>query len=116
MADEQQLIFDFEFVFEPVALAYTVQKERAAPGRKAEFVPFPLARRRPLISKLVEEVATASTASAAENLLHGRLARLARGLTRKHISVGIIAAELQALEAVVRDELMRRPAERLARG
>ena len=71
----------------------------------AELVLFPLALRRALILKLSKEVTQASTSAAGENLLRGRLARIARGLRRKRVSEQTIASELRALETAVRTEL-----------
>jgi hypothetical protein len=83
--------------------------ERRTPALpKAELIPFPLAQRRQLIAKLTAVVGAASTAVVGENLLRGRLARVARGLRIKHFSEAIIAREVQTLESAVRGEIWRR--------
>ena len=72
---------------------------------RATFIFFPLARRRPLVTKLAREMAAARTAELAEKLLQGRAARLARALRSHHVAEALIAGELRAFELAVRAEL-----------
>jgi hypothetical protein len=46
--------------------------ERRPQVRRSTFIPFPLARRRLLVTKLAGEMAAARTAALAEKLLQGR--------------------------------------------
>ena len=76
-------------------------------ARRATFIPFPLARRRALVTKLAAEMAAARTAELAEKLLQSRAARLGRGLRCRHVSPDAVRHELRALESAVRAELWR---------
>lgn len=75
--------------------------------RRAAFIPFPLARRRALVTKLAAEMAAARTAELAEKLLRSRIARLGRALRGQHVPEAVIGRELRALELAVRAELWR---------
>jgi hypothetical protein len=102
----------FDFGFETALRTIPVARERAigvglVARPRAEFIPFPLARRRPLVAKLAAQMVAASTSQAAENLLRGRLARLGRGLRRRRVSEQAICGEMRSLEAAVRLELWR---------
>jgi Family of unknown function (DUF6074) len=81
-------------------------KRRMLVGRST-FIPFPLSRRRPLVTKLATEMAVARTAELAEKLLQGRSARLARALRRQCVPEDMIGHELRAFELAVRAELWR---------
>src|SRR5262245_23560180 len=74
---------------------------------RGTFIPFPLARRRPLVTKLAGEMAAARTAELAEKLLQGRSARLARALRRQRVPEDRVGHELRAFELAVRAELWR---------
>jgi len=71
----------------------------------AQIISFPLARRRGLVLKLAEQMASARTGDLAELVLRGRAAKLSRALQRSGIGQNLIAAELSALETAVRAEL-----------
>jgi hypothetical protein len=77
------------------------------PSRRATFIPFPLARRRPLVTKLAGEMAAAGTAELAEKLLRSRAARFGRALRSRRVPEAAIKRELRALEVAVRTELWR---------
>jgi hypothetical protein len=118
-----QLAFDFGPSFNavsdgapriPATRAPVVRPAHSA-EMESQLLPFPLARRRPLVAKLIAEVEAASTMEAGENLLRGRLARLGRGLRRKHIPEEIVAGEIGGLEAAVHTAL-RKHVGRLADG
>jgi len=64
-------------------------------------IAFPLARRHPLVARLFKLVQEASSASEAERILQGRLARLRRTLRRKHVPESIISRDLERLDAAV---------------
>jgi Family of unknown function (DUF6074) len=80
-------------------------RRRRPPAAKAQFIPFPLARRRGLVLKLAEQMASARTGDLAELVLRGRAAKLSRALQRSGMGQDSIAAELSALETAVRAEL-----------
>ena len=76
-------------------------------AQRATLIPFPLARRRPLVTKLAAEMAAARTAELAEKLLQSRRARLGRALRSRRASQDVIRHELRALECAVKAELWR---------
>jgi hypothetical protein len=80
-------------------------RRRPPPAAKAQIIPFPLARRRGLVLKLAEQMASARTGCLAVLVLRGRAARLSRALQRSGMGHNSIAAEISALETAVRAEL-----------
>jgi hypothetical protein len=101
-----QLTFDFGSRRD-VAGTAAIERSTKACGPKAQFIPFPLERRRPLIVKMAAEMVAALTEGDAERIFQGRLARLGRCLRRKRVPERVIDLELRALEAAVRTELSR---------
>jgi hypothetical protein len=106
MTDEhrktEQLAFDFG-ANRPVPWPDNTGPSFLKPlASKAEFIPFPLARQRPLIAKVVAQLQAARSDLTGENLLRGRLARIARRMRRKRVSEEAIAAQLDDLEKSVR--------------
>jgi hypothetical protein len=96
----EQLVFDFA---RPDETARSM-----APARpNAVLVLFPLSRRPPLISKIIRQVAAASSFAGAENLLLGHLARVGRTLLRKRVPEEVVRREIVSLEAAVRAGLRR---------
>ncbi len=75
--------------------------------QRTALIPFPLARRRPLVTKAAGQMAAARTAELAEKLLQRRAARLARALRRQRVPDASIGRELRAFELAVRAELWR---------
>ena len=74
---------------------------------RATIIPFPLARRRALVTKLAAEMAAARTAEVAGKLLQCRLARLGRTLRTRHVPDAAVWRELRALELAVKAEPWR---------
>jgi Family of unknown function (DUF6074) len=89
-----------------VAAALANPSSSATPP-PSKIVPFPIARRRGLVTKLAAQM-LARPADAAETHLSQQLHRQRQVLARKGIADPLIARELRALEAAVRTELWRR--------
>jgi hypothetical protein len=106
MTDEyrkpEQLAFDFG-ANRPVPWPHKASPSFLKPlTAKAEIIRFPLARQGRLMAKIVVQVQAARSDLTRENLLRGRLARIARRMRRKRISEEAIAAQLDDLEKSVR--------------
>jgi hypothetical protein len=88
-----------------VAAALAAPSSSASPP-PSKIVPFPIARRRGLITKLAAQM-LGRPVDAAELHLQQQLRRQRQVLARKGVAEPLIARELFALEAAVRTELWR---------
>jgi Family of unknown function (DUF6074) len=81
--------------------------DRSQRRNRANIIPFPLARQRPIIESLAKRMA--GQLPAREKILHAELQRRIAALHRRGISDLVVEREVRALEATVRAMFLQSP-------